>query len=74
MTQRERIKEYLEQNGSITDRQAYHLGIRRLSARIWELRQAPYYMPIGTTYKTVKTRAGKAVIGVYHLIKEDKTA
>lgn len=75
MTQKEQVKEYLEAHGSITDRQAYReLGIRRLSARIWELRQAPYYMPIGTTYKTVKTRSGKAVIGVYHLIKEDKTA
>ena len=74
MTQRERIKEYLEQNGSITDRQAYHLGIRRLSARIWELRQSPYFMPIGTEYKTVKTKNGKAVIGVYYLAHEEEEA
>lgn len=75
MTQKEQVKEYLEAHGSITDRQAYRdLGIRRLSARIWELRQSPYFMPIGTEYKTVKTRNGKAVIGVYYLVKEDKTA
>lgn len=72
MTQKEQVKEYLEAHGSITDRQAYRdLGIRRLSARIWELRHSPYFLPIGTEYKTVKTRAGKAVVGVYYLIKEN---
>lgn len=71
MTQKEQVKEYLEAHGSITDRQAYRdLGIRRLSARIWELRHAPYFLPIGTEYKTVKTRTGKAVVGVYYLVKE----
>ena len=74
MTQREQIKEYLEKNGSITDRQAYHLGIRRLSARIWELRHSPYFMSIGTEYKTVKTKNGKAVIGVYYLVHEEEEA
>lgn len=69
-TQNEQVKEYLEEHGSITDRQAYRLGIRRLSARIFDLRHAPYFLPIGTTYKTVKTRAGKTVVGVYHLLKE----
>ena len=74
MTQKEQVKEYLEAHGRITDRQARRdLGIYRLSARIWELRQSPYFMPIGTEYKTVKTRNRKAVIGVYHLVKEDKT-
>lgn len=71
MTQTEQVKEYLEVHGHITDREAYRdLGIRRLSARIWELRRAPYFLPIGTEYKTVRTRAGKAVVGVYYLIKE----
>lgn len=70
-TQNEQVKEYLEEHGKITDRQAYRLGIRRLSARIWELRRKPYYLPISTKYKTVKTKTGKAVIGEYYLIKEN---
>ena len=85
MKQTDKVKEYLETHGSITDKQAYYhcskqprgykqaylkLGIRRLSARIWELRHEPYFLPIGTEYLSVKTKNGKAIIGRYYLIKE----
>lgn len=32
------IIEYIEEHGSITDIQATELGIRRLAARIWDIR------------------------------------
>ena len=71
MKQTDKVKEYLETHGSITDKQAYlKLGIRRLSARIWELRHEPYFLSIGTEYLSVKTKNGKAIIGRYYLIKE----
>lgn len=40
MTQCERIIEYMKTHGSITARQAYHLGIMRLASRISDLRRA----------------------------------
>ena len=39
MTQKERIKKYMEDFGSITQFDAFRdLGVMRLSARIWDLR------------------------------------
>ena len=39
MTQREQVLEHLQKHGSITDLEAYRLyAIRRLGARIWDLR------------------------------------
>lgn len=40
MTQHEKIIEYMKTHGSITARQAYHMGIMRLASRISELREA----------------------------------
>ena len=42
MTQCEKIIEYMKTHGSITARQAYHLGIMRLASRISDLRRAGY--------------------------------
>lgn len=43
MSQTERILDYLQQNGSITQRDAdEHFGCTRLGARIWELRSAGF--------------------------------
>jgi len=43
MTQTERILQYMQDFGSITPLQALgDLGVMRLGARIWDLRQAGY--------------------------------
>ena len=42
MTQCERIIEYIKTHGSITARQAYHLGIMRLASRISDLKSTGY--------------------------------
>ena len=38
MTQKEMILGYMRKHGSITSMQAFQMGITRLSARIWNLR------------------------------------
>lgn len=38
MTQKEMIMNYMRMNGSITSMDAFRMGITRLSARIWDLR------------------------------------
>lgn len=55
-TQNFDVLQYLYEHGAITDRDAYILGIRRLSARIKDLRNAGY--PIKTTNKTTRNRHG----------------
>lgn len=43
MTQKEKILEHLQTHGKITDLEAYKLyAIRRLGARIWDLRADGY--------------------------------
>ena len=56
MTQCERIIEYMKTHGSITARQAYHLGIMRLASRISDLRRAG--MKIKSEDVKVKNRDG----------------
>ena len=57
MTQRERVLKHLQSKGEISDLQAYQeYGIRRLGARIWELRNAGY--SIRTEYVTKPNRYG----------------
>ena len=41
MTQCEKVMEHLKNRGSITARQAYHMGIMRLASRIADLRNDP---------------------------------
>lgn len=38
MTQKEQVLQYMVKYGSISTIQAFHIGITRLSARIWDLR------------------------------------
>ena len=38
MSQKEQVLEYIKKHGSISSIQAFHIGITRLSARIWALR------------------------------------
>lgn len=55
-TQCEKIIDFMNERGSITARQAYHLGIMRLASRISELRAAG--MKIKTEDVKVKNRDG----------------
>lgn len=41
-TQKDRILEFMRLHGSITQREALSLGIYRLGARIWELKNDGY--------------------------------
>lgn len=60
MTQTERVLQYLKDFGSITPLQALSdLGVMRLGARIWDLRQAGY--PITRRMVGSKNRYGEAV-------------
>lgn len=57
MTQKERIRKYLDDFGSITKLEAMRdLGIMRLEARIWEMVRAGE--PIITDWETGKNRYG----------------
>ena len=42
MTQIEKIYNYMMNHGSITSRQAYHMGIMRLASRISDMRRAGF--------------------------------
>ena len=65
--QTQKVLEYLESHVGITPREAYdNLGIYRLSARIWELRDAGY--PITTNRKEVPNRYGEtSIVAEYRL-------
>lgn len=58
VTQCNRIMEYIEQHGSITQMEALNeLGVMRLASRISELRRKGYM--IGSSVETVKNRYGE---------------
>ena len=66
MTQCEKILRYMEKFGSITQRDAVHLGCYRLSARIKDLRDDG--VDIKTEFRTVVNKDGsKSNIGVYSI-------
>lgn len=71
MTQVEKILDYMERHGSITDAEAYqHLGIRRLSARIFDLRASG--LNISTEGEKGKNRFGEPTrYARYRLEKEN---
>jgi hypothetical protein len=68
-TQCDRVRDYLEVHGAITPMMALNeLGIYRLGARIFELREGG--MPIETCREEVKTRTGDtAVVARYVLMR-----
>ena len=70
MSQKEMVLQYIQRNGSITDMEAAdEIGCRRLSGRVFELRQEGY--PIITKWVSCKNRYGKTVrYGEYTLGKE----
>lgn len=64
MTNKTKIIHYLNRYGSITQRQAYNIGVDRLAARISDLRADG--IPIKTEMKEVTNADGsKSRIGVY---------
>ena len=69
--QRERVLDWLQKYGSISDNDARdELGIRRCGARIFELREQGYN--IATKMEVCKNRFGEKVrYGVYHLEEGD---
>ena len=70
LTGNERVLNYIKKYGSITQKQAAdYLGLSRLSARIWDLRQQG--KQISTEYITVKNRYGiKIKVARYRLTEE----
>lgn len=65
MTQCERILEYLEANGSITDEEARQIRIHRLASRIHDLRRHGYNIVSETIY-------GKNEYGSWHCSRYKK--
>ena len=53
MTQKEMVLNYMKENGSITSMQAFQIGITRLSARVWDLRNDG----VKVSARTVKYKA-----------------
>lgn len=64
------IIDWMKRNGSITQRQAWQLGIARLASRIHDLREMG--IKIYTRSVCVRTRRGKAYITEYNLRKFEK--
>lgn len=59
MTQNEQVLQYMKEHGRITSFDAFKMGILRLSARIWELRNKEGYRINGETVH-YKTSGGKS--------------
>lgn len=69
MTQTEKIYNFMLDHGSITARQAYHMGIMRLASRIADLRRAE--IKIKTDFIKVKNRDGSySHVARYSFLKE----
>ena len=65
-TQKEMILNYIKQNGSITNYEAFELGCCRLSGRILEIRREGY--PIRMRREKKKSQNGRyKTYGVYYL-------
>jgi hypothetical protein len=65
-TQTHQVRAYMKRHGSITPREALReLGVMRLGARIWELRQDN--VSIHRTMVAVRTRAGETRVARYSL-------
>ena len=68
MTQREVIRQHLQEHGHITQREAdMEYGVSRLSARIWELKRQG--MKIETTMIPVLTRRGSTMVAAYRMVE-----
>lgn len=72
MTQNERVEQYMRDFGSITQLEAMKdLGVMRLSARIWDLRNTRGLNILAKNEKA-RNRYGEPVVFVrYSIAKED---
>lgn len=69
MTQVERIRDYMEQFGSITTLEAFRdLGVTRLASRICDLKKSGF--DINRTFETRKNRYGEPVSYARYSIRE----
>ena len=69
LTQAQRIAEYLADHGSITTYEAFrHLGITRLSARIFDMRERGWEFK--RTTETRKNKYGIVSFTRYEVLKE----
>lgn len=69
ITQKELVLDYLKSHRSISDLEAYqNFGIRRLGARIWDLRAAGY--SIKTEMVTKPNRYGKATTFATYILED----
>lgn len=72
-TQCEKIVDFMKTNGSITDRQATRLGIRRLASRIWDLKHAGF--KIKMDFIKVKNQDGSySHVGKYSFLKASEVS
>lgn len=69
ITQCEKIVNFITEHGSITDRQATRLGIRRLALRIWDLKSGGF--KIKSEIIKVKNRDGTySHVAKYSFLKQ----
>lgn len=72
LTQVQRIAEYLKDHGSITTYEAFrHLGITRLSARIWDMKDRGWEFKRETVNK--RNKYGAISFTKYSVLKEGAT-
>ena len=72
MNQREKIVFYIQKFGSISSMEAFQdLGITRLSARIYELRDEGYQFD--ETFETSKNRFGECVLQAVQVSKRNRS-
>lgn len=70
MTQKEEVLKHLQRYGKITDLEAYrNYAIRRLGARIWDLRNEGY--PIKTENTHQKNRFGQMTVFATYILESD---
>ena len=70
MTQKEKILEHLQKHGQITDLEAYRdYAIRRLGARIWDLRADGY--KIRTENTKAKNRFGQQTMFATYILESE---
>lgn len=71
MSQRDDVLEYMTANGSLTDKEAWtKLGVGRLGARIYELRQLGHKI-VTDRVKVMNRKGANCYIGAYRLVKEE---
>ncbi len=72
-TQSEKILDYINEHGSITARQAYHMGIMRLASRISDLKRDGHKIKSETV--KVKNRDGShSYVSKYSILKTSEVS